>query len=134
MPDQPYLPARSIASALGASGGIAGDAESTARWGYNLYGARLLRPESVTQMTDFGDGDGYGLGTLDFSAPRFSRSNIPGIGHDGNMPGYRSVLAVLPARQASIAILTPSTVDVVPYVKWLVKVGNLMGVEPGVTQ
>ena len=130
VPDQPYLPVRSIASAVGASGGVAGDAESTARWGYALYGARLLRPESVTQMTDFGDGDGYGLGTLDFTAPGFSRSNIPGIGHDGNMPGYRSVLAVLPARQVSIAILTPSTVDVVPYVKWLVKAGTLMGTEP----
>lgn len=133
VPDQPYLPARSIASALGAAGGVAGDAESTARWGYDLYGARLLRPESVAQMTDFGDGDGYGLGTLDFTGPRFSRSDIPGVGHDGDMPGYRSVLAVIPSRQASIAILTPSTVDVVPYVKWLVKAGSLMGTETGAT-
>ncbi len=57
-PAGPVIPVRSIASAVGASGGLAGDAESTARWGYALYGAHVRRPESVRQMTDVTDGDG----------------------------------------------------------------------------
>ena len=55
---------------LGGAGAVAGDAESVARWGYELYGSRLLPAGSVAQMTDFSDGDGYGLGTWDFSARR----------------------------------------------------------------
>lgn len=128
-PTGAFLPARSIASGLGASGGVAADAESTARWGHDLYGARLLRPESVRQMVDFSDGDGYGLGTVDFTA-RYPKSSIDGFGHAGGMPGYRSVLAVYPDQQVSVAILTPSAVDTWPYVKWLVKVGQLLGAAP----
>lgn len=132
-PDQPFLPTRAVASAVGAAGGVAGDAESTARWGYALYGARVLRPESVAQMTDFGDGDGYGLATVDFTSPRgrFARSGIEGVGHDGELPGYRSVMAVIPSRRTSVAILTPSSVDAVPYVKWLVTAGMLMDAAAG---
>ncbi len=129
-PDQPYLPSRSFASAFGTAGGVAGDAESTARWGYDLYGARLLAPESVAQMTDFNDGDGYGLGTFDFTSGLLSRSNIEGVGHDGILPGYRTVMAVIPSHQLAIAILSPSTVETVPYVKWLVKSGMLNGGTP----
>ncbi len=128
-PGGPVIPARSFASAVGASGGVAGDAESTARWGYALYGAQVLRPESVRQMTEDGDGDGYGLGTVDFTV-RYQRASIDGIGHAGGMPGYRSVLAVYPDRQVSVAILTPSTVDAVPFVKWLVAAGKLLGAAP----
>ena len=35
---RPFLPNRSVASAAWAAGGMAGDAESVARWGYLLYG------------------------------------------------------------------------------------------------
>jgi D-alanyl-D-alanine carboxypeptidase len=129
VPAGPVIPSRSVASAVGASGGVAGDAESTARWGYDLYGARLLTPESVAQLADFSDGDGYGLGTIDYAALN-PRASIDGIGHPGGMPGYRSVLAVYPDQQVSVAILTPSTVDAVPYVKWLVKAGQLVGATP----
>ncbi len=45
----------------------------------------------------------------------------------GGMPGYRSVLAVYRPQQLSVAILTPSTVDAVPFVKRLVKAGQLLG-------
>jgi D-alanyl-D-alanine carboxypeptidase len=124
-PDQPYLPSRSMASVFGAAGGVAGDAESTARWGYALYGSRLLTPDSVAQMTDFDDGDGYGLGTMDFSSGRFSHATLEAVGHRGVLPGYRTLLAVFPASALSIAILTPSTVDPTPYVKWLVAAGKL---------
>ena len=39
---RPYLPFRSLASATAAAQGVAGDAASVARWGYALYGGRLL--------------------------------------------------------------------------------------------
>ena len=129
-PHQPYLPSRSIASAFGAAGGAAADAEDTARWGYDLYGGRLLQPDSVAQMTDFDDGDGYGLGTMDFSSGRFSHATLPAVGHLGVLPGYRTLLAVFPATALSIAILTPSTVDPAPYVKWLVAAGKLPTGQP----
>jgi D-alanyl-D-alanine carboxypeptidase len=124
-PNQPYLPSRSMASVFGAAGGVAADAEATARWGYDLYGARLLEPASVAQMTDFDDGDGYGLGTMDFSSGRFSHATLEAVGHLGVLPGYRTLLAVFPDTSVSVAILTPSTVDPSPYVKWLMVAGNL---------
>lgn len=76
-------------------------------------------------MIDFKDGDGYGLGTIDFSSGRFSSSSLDAVGHLGILPGYRTVLAVYPAGPVSVAILTPSTVDPAPYVKWLVTAGSL---------
>ena len=124
-PSQPYLPSRSIASVFGTAGAAAADAEDTARWGYALYGGRLLEPDSVAQMTDFDDGDGYGLGTMDFSSGRFSRATLKAVGHLGVLPGYRTLLVVFPGTATSIAILTPSTVDPTPYVKWLVAAGHL---------
>ncbi len=49
------------------------------------------------------------------------------MGHLGVLPGYRTVLAVFPASALSVAILTPSTVDPAPYVKWLVAAGSSTG-------
>lgn len=126
-PAQPYLPSRSMAGAFGTAGGAAGDAETTARWGYALYGARLLSPASVKELTDVADGDGYGLGTMDFSSGQFAHATLEAVGHLGDLPGYRTVLAVFPSAAVSIAILTPSTVDPAPYVKWLVAAGRLTG-------
>jgi D-alanyl-D-alanine carboxypeptidase len=125
---RPYLPYRSIASAIAAAQGVAGDAASTAQWGYALYGGHVLSAESVAQLIDFdqGDGVGYGLGTIDFTAPRWFKWHIEGYGARGGMPGYRSVLAVYPGHRLSVAILTPSTVDVLPYVRYLVNAGSLL--------
>lgn len=115
----PYLPYRSLASAAGAAGGISGDALSVAKWGYDLYGARLLKPDSISQMTDFDDGDGYGLGTFDYTDDHWFRYGIDGFGHTGVIAGYRTVLAVYPAEDLSIAILTPSSVEPWSFVRYL---------------
>ena len=116
-----YLPFRSLASAVGSAGSAAGDAESVARWGYDLYGALRLRPDSVEQMADFSDGDGYGLGTFDYTNDHWYTSHVNGFGHHGVTSGYRTVLAVYPAEEMSIAILTPSNVEPLPYVRFLEK-------------
>ena len=127
-PDGPYLPMRSVASAFGAAAGMAGDAATVARWGYQLYGGLLLRPSSVEQMTDFGDGDGYGLGTFDYSDTQFGGNSVEAVGHLGVLEGYRTVLAVFPTRRLSIAVLTPSDVESLGYVRRLLRAG---GFQPG---
>ncbi|HYN30447.1 MAG TPA: serine hydrolase domain-containing protein [Dermatophilaceae bacterium] len=124
--DLGYLPFRSVVSGLAAAGGAAGDAEAVARWGYGLSGAAVLRPSTVSQMTDFQDDDGYGLGTMDFTDRYWWKYNIDGFGHVGDLPGYRSVLAVIPARRISVAILSPSSTETVPYVQYLLKAGGLL--------
>lgn len=124
--DRTYVPYRSLVGALGGAGGAAGDAESLARWGYALYGGLALRKESVAEMTDFTEEDGYGLGTTDFSADYWQNFGMDGVGHIGVMPGYRSVLAVYPEERLSIAILSPSTVDTHPFIRQLVTAGKLL--------
>lgn len=121
-----YVPFRSLASAAAGAGGMAGDAETVARWGYGLYGALRLRPESVAQMTDFSDGDGYGLGTFDFSGDHWQAFGLDGVGHVGELPGFRSVLVVYPDQRLSIAILTPSSTQTHPLVRQLVTAGKLL--------
>ncbi len=95
-----FLPCRAFASAVAAPGGLAADAPTVARWGYELYGGRVLPPDLVRQMTD-GDGE-YGLGTM-----RFTR--LFGIGdaygHGGDMPDHTSLLVVIPSERVSIAVI-----------------------------
>lgn len=124
---RPYLPFRSIASLIAASHGVAGDAASVARWGYALYGGQVLTPDSVAQLIDFDQdvGPGYGLATEDFTQPFFFRWGLEGYGVPTGTVGYRSVLAIYPEHQLSVAILTPSAVDVIPYVRHLINAGQL---------
>ncbi|ONI72317.1 hypothetical protein BWI15_19920 [Kribbella sp. ALI-6-A] len=95
-----YLPCRAIASLAAANGGATADAPSVARWGYQLYGGRVLPAELVAAMTA-GEGD-YGLGTRRFSL-RFG--NAPAYGHDGNFPDHCSIVVAIPALRVSIAVL-----------------------------
>lgn len=95
-----YLPCRAVASATMAAGGMAADAASVARWGYQLYGGRVVPPAIVTAMTG-GDSE-YGLGTMRFSL-------LLGLGeaygHIGMAPGYTTMLAVVPQKRLAAAIL-----------------------------
>jgi len=125
---RPYLPFRSLASLIAASHGVAGAAASVARWGYALYGGHVLTPDSVAQLTDFDHAvdPGHGLATIDFTQPYWFQWSIDGYGMTGGTVGYRSVLAIYPDQHLSVAILTPSKVDVLPYVQHLVKTGSLL--------
>jgi D-alanyl-D-alanine carboxypeptidase len=106
-PDGQFLPNRSAASAAGAAGSIAADALTLARWGYNLYGGRLLAPDAVRTMATPCQDD-YGLGTVIMRLPR----QRVAVGHDGSIPGYSAFLLVIPERQLALAILFPrSDVD-----------------------
>lgn len=125
---RPYLPFRSFVSAIAASHGVAGDAASVAQWGYDLYGGQILKPESVAQLTDFDHPDGrrYGMATIDFTSSNWDQYSVDGYGMRAAAPGYRSVLAVYPDNHLSVAILTPSAVDVLPYVRFIVNAGSLL--------
>lgn len=95
-----FLPARCIVTWYGSSGAMASDAMTLARWGYRLYGGSALEPSSLEAMTDTED-DGYGLGLEDFT----SRFGTRAVGHQGWLPGYRSILVALPAEATVIVVL-----------------------------
>ena len=95
-----FTPCRSIASLSAANGGLAADAPTVARWGYQLYGDRVVPAELVSQMTA-GDGQ-YGLGTMLFSQ---SYGLGTAFGHRGDMPDYTSLLVAIPEYKLSVAVV-----------------------------
>ncbi|MDQ1749881.1 MAG: D-alanyl-D-alanine carboxypeptidase [Pseudonocardiales bacterium] len=104
-----YLPSQAGASVAFSAGGIAADAPTIARWGYQLYGARVLSASTVQSMigqptqSDVFPGVGYGLGTMIFHNLQFTINDS--VGHGGGVPGYVSLLVVVPERHLSIALL-----------------------------
>ncbi|HEY5881326.1 MAG TPA: serine hydrolase domain-containing protein, partial [Nakamurella sp.] len=102
--DGMFLPNRAVASAAGAAGGIAADAATLARWGYRLYGGKVLDAGSTVDLTIPVAG-GYGLGT---EIVEYRWNETGGVvGHHGGLPGYVTVLLVNPERQVAIVVLVP---------------------------
>ena len=97
-----YLPSRGESSAAWSAGCLAGDASAVARWGYLLYGGRILQPDLVASMYPLDDGTGYGYGTL---TSRSVTSNLAYVGHPGETGPYRTVLLVATDRPLAIAVL-----------------------------
>ena len=95
-----FLPCRAIASLSAANAGLAADAPTVARWGYQLYGGCVVPADVVGQMTA-GDGE-YGLGTMLFS---LSLGLETAVGHQGDMPDFTSLMVAVPEKKVSIAIL-----------------------------
>jgi CubicO group peptidase (beta-lactamase class C family) len=95
-----YIPCRAMASLSAASAGLAADAPTVARWGYQLYGARVVPAELVKQLTG-GDGE-YGLGTMLFSQT-FGLGTA--YGHRGSLPDYSSLLVTIPEHKVSVAVI-----------------------------
>ncbi len=95
-----FTPCRAIASLSVASAGMAADAPTIARWGYQLYGGRVVPNEQVQQMIG-GDG-GYGLGTMLFSQTFGSGT---AYGHRGEMPDHTSLFIVIPEHKVAVSII-----------------------------
>jgi CubicO group peptidase (beta-lactamase class C family) len=95
-----YIPCRAIASLSAANAGLAADAPTVARWGYQLYGDRVVPAELVDQMTA-GDGQ-YGLGTMRYSR-QFGLGDA--FGHRGDAPGYTSLMVAVPDHHVALSIL-----------------------------
>lgn len=103
------FPFTAILSLAFTGGGIASNVSDMADWSNALFGGRATSPSTLSTMmnsissTPDPDGDflGYGI----FRTTRISPTD-KFIGHDGNAPGYRSVMFYQPERKMTIAILT----------------------------
>lgn len=94
-----FAPCRGFASSIAAAGGLAADAPTLARWGYELYGGRVGPSDLVRELTD---GVDYGLGTFLYTT-KFG--NYTAYGHPGGLPDYTSMLVAVPERRLSVAVL-----------------------------
>jgi D-alanyl-D-alanine carboxypeptidase len=104
-----YVPSLATASAHHASGAIASDSPSLARWWLALCSGRIVSQASLTAMSTFQPApniDGYGLGLYN---PAIGYAD--GFGHTGELPGYMSWAACLPDEGAVIVVLTNHYVD-----------------------
>ncbi len=104
-PASGYLPSLASASTGQGGAGMAADAPSLARWGYLLYGGRIIDGTLVTTMTTKvtdTDQGGYGFGTM--------VADVDGqtlVGHLGDYIQYSSVLLVWPSTRTAVAVLAP---------------------------
>jgi D-alanyl-D-alanine carboxypeptidase len=108
-PADGYLPCRSVASSGGGTmAGIAADAPTVARWGYELYGALAVPAEIVQAMIkpqtekEIFPQVQYGLGTEIF--PSLQVQITPSVGHGGELPGNTTLLSVVPESHLSVAL------------------------------
>jgi CubicO group peptidase (beta-lactamase class C family) len=95
-----FTPCRAIASLSAANAGLAADAPTIARWGYQLYGNNVLPGTLVKQMKT-GDRQ-YGLGTMLFSQT-FGLGTA--YGHRGQMPDYTSLFVFIPEYSVSVSVI-----------------------------
>lgn len=91
-----YLP--SLAGATSLEGAMASDSPSLARWWRALCSGEILSQASVTEMTTFDDGDGYGLGVFSLYGGT--------VGHPGEHFGYAAWTGCLPEHGSVIVVLT----------------------------
>ena len=86
-----------------AGGGFASTAEDLSRWAAMLYGADILTRKSLDEMfnsTATGDGAKYGLGVM-MTSSNWGRT----YGHDGEFPGYVSVMRYYPQFHLAVAVM-----------------------------
>ena len=103
------FPFTAISTLEYASGGLISNIADMAEWGNSLFGGRATNQSTLDEMinsisaTPDQDGDFLGYGV--FRTTRISATEVF-IGHDGNAPGYRSVMFYQPDRKMTITILT----------------------------
>ncbi len=103
------FPFTAISTLESASGGLISNIADMAEWGNSLFGGRATSQSTLDKMinsissTPDQDGDFLGYGV--FRTTRISSTDVF-IGHDGNAPGYRSVMFYQPDRKMTITILT----------------------------
>jgi D-alanyl-D-alanine carboxypeptidase len=103
------FPFTAISTLEYASGGLITNVADMAEWGNSLFGARATSQSTLDEMinsisaTPDEDGDFLGYGV--FRTTRISTTDVF-VGHDGNAPGYRSVMFYQPDRKMTITLLT----------------------------
>ena len=103
------FPFTAISTLEFASGALVTNINDLADWGNALFGGRAISESSTNEMinsiSSIPDQDGDFLGYGVFRTTRISSTDVF-IGHDGNAPGYRSVMFYQPDRKMTITILT----------------------------
>jgi hypothetical protein len=98
-----------IVSLAFTGGGIVSNVADVAEWGNSLYGGRATSKSTLDTILNSispnpdedGDRLGYGvMGSTKLSATDYF------IGHDGNAPGYRSIMFYQPDRKMTLVVLT----------------------------
>jgi D-alanyl-D-alanine carboxypeptidase len=95
-----YLPSLAGVTAAGPAGGMASDSLSLARWWRAFCAGEIVSQDSLTEMTTFDDGDGYGLGLLNPASPY-----AMAVGHAGEHVGYVAWAGCLPEDGSVVVVL-----------------------------
>lgn len=90
-----------------AAGGVVSDLDDLHTWAPALADGRLLTPRTQAERlrtlpVGVVPGASYGLGILDFNG---------WLGHNGELPGYETIAAQLPAEKATLVVLVNSDID-----------------------
>ncbi|MFI5671749.1 serine hydrolase domain-containing protein [Streptomyces sp. NPDC051704] len=90
-----------------AAGAVISDLDDLHTWAPALADGRLLTPRTQAERLrtlPIGavPGASYGLGILDFNG---------WLGHNGELPGYETIAAQLPAEKATLVVLVNSDID-----------------------
>ncbi len=101
------MPRTALYSMVWTAAAIFSRADNVTHWSKELFGGNVLSPNSLSQMQtlvplSFSSDRYYGYG---LGATRISDTGTIMWGHEGNMPGYVSVVFYIPRTGASIAIL-----------------------------
>jgi D-alanyl-D-alanine carboxypeptidase len=97
-----YLPSLAATTAAGPAGAMASDSATLARWWSRLCGGQVVSASSLDEMTNFDDGDGYGLGLFD----RTDAHGSPAVGNGGVQVGFTAYAACLPEPGSVVAVLS----------------------------
>ena len=103
-----FAPFRSVVTAAGGAGGMAGTSGDLAQWARALYGGDVLGPQgtalllsSFSRTTGYVPGVAYGYGVQALSV-----DGHPSLGHSGRFLGFRGVVRTFPIDGLTIAVLT----------------------------
>lgn len=101
-------PFRSVVTAAGGAGSLAGTSADIARWARALYGGDVLGPVGTgILLSDFTKTHGYIPGvSYGFGVQALSIDGHPSLGHSGRLLGFRGAVRHFPIDGLTIAVLT----------------------------
>ena len=101
-------PFRSVVTAAGGAGSMAGTSADLARWARALYSGRVLGPQGTAiLLSGFRRTTAYLPGVLyGFGIQALSIDGHPSLGHSGRLLGFRSAVRHFPIDGLTIAVLT----------------------------
>jgi D-alanyl-D-alanine carboxypeptidase len=100
-------PFRSVVTAAGGAGAMAGTSDDLARWGRALYGGRVLGPEGTALLlSQFRETVNYQPGVVyGYGIQALSIDGHASLGHSGRFLGARASLRHFPIEGLTIAVL-----------------------------